>query len=120
MKVPSSKPPRLWSLSTSNLVKMTLGVANLSHERPGSPSWRQNASKKIDVACQFPAPVFHYLVVGLKMRRLKHLPEAPCPRQAWICKPAPEPPSAGRPPFFGGLLCRVGGGAKFIVLEERQ
>lgn len=29
-----------------------------------------------------------------------------------------EPPSAGLPPFFGGLLCRVGG-AKFIVLEER-
>src|SRR5262249_43173975 len=120
MKVQSSKPPRLWSLSTSNLVIMTLGAANLSHARLGSPSWRQNASKKIDVAWQFPAAVIDYIGVGVKKTRLKPSPKSPCPPQAgrWIA--AREPPSAGLPPVFGGLRRRVGCGAKIIVLEERQ
>jgi hypothetical protein len=50
---------------------MTLGAANLSHARPGSPSWLQNASKKIDVAWQFPAAVIEYIGVGVKKTRLK-------------------------------------------------
>ena len=58
---------------------MTLGAANLSHPRPGSPSWRQNASKKIDVAWQFPAAVIEYTGVCVKKTRLKHSPKSPCP-----------------------------------------
>src|SRR5215467_1194169 len=83
MKVPSSKPPRLWSLSTSNLVIMTLGAANLSHERPGSSSWRQNASKKIDVAWQFPAAVIEYIGVGVKKKHRSKFcsPKASCRSQ---------------------------------------
>jgi hypothetical protein len=75
--------------------------------------------KKIDVAWQFQAAVIDYVGVGVKKTRLKYSPKTPCPPQAWSCNAAREPLSAGLPPFFGGLLCRVGGGANFIVLEER-
>jgi len=63
---------------------MTLKAANLSHARPGSPSWRQNDSKKIDVAWQFPDAVIEYIGVGVQKACLKEPLKSPCPHKQGV------------------------------------
>src|SRR5262245_29520259 len=80
-----SEPP---FLATTNIPSIKHSLRSRSPRARGSSarSWRQNASKKIDVAWQFPAAAIEYIGVVVKKTHLKHSNKSPCPPQAGRCQ----------------------------------